>query len=167
MRIRAATDFDLPSIAALHIESCMDAYSHVFPAEFLNKRLPENLRRHWNSVEMTSEDLVLIAEDQAPIGFVAVWCRPSPFIDNLHVHPAQRSRGAGSALLAAAAERLTGRGHKSAYLWVFESNIGAIRLYRRLGGVVQERAARSVFGNDVMSLRIEWHDLAAIADSVR
>ena len=145
----------------------MDAYADVFPAEFLHKRLPGNLRKHWSGVEITGEDLVLIAEDQAPVGFVAVWCRPSPFIDNLHVQPAQRSRGIGSALLAAAAERLNGRGHKSAYLWVFESNSGAIRFYERLGGLQKQRAERTVFGYKVMSRRIEWHDLAVISEAVR
>jgi ribosomal protein S18 acetylase RimI-like enzyme len=167
MKIRPATRPDLEAITALHIESCKDAYSHIFPAEFLEEQLPENLRRHWRTIEIRREDLVLIAEEEALIGFVAVWCRPAPFIDNLHVRPFYRSKKVGTALMATVAEQLIGRGHKTAYLWVFESNGRAIRLYERLGGVQREKTERAVFGYDVLSCRIEWDNLNSILDCVR
>jgi ribosomal protein S18 acetylase RimI-like enzyme len=167
MNIRPATRLDLQAIAALHIESCRDAYSSIFPAAFLDEQLPEHLRSHWRAVEIREEDVVLVAEDAALIGFAAVWCRPSPFIDNLHVRPSHRSEKVGTALMAAVAEQLISRGHKTAYLWVFESNSAAIRFYERLGGVEKQRAGRSVFGYDVTSRKIEWDDLNAILDRVR
>jgi ribosomal protein S18 acetylase RimI-like enzyme len=166
VKIRLAVQEDLEAIAALHIESCTDAYAHVFPAEFLEERLPESLRSHWDTVAIRSEDLVLVAEEDAFIGFVAVWCRPSPFIDNLHVRPSDRSKKTGSTLMAAAAEQLIRRAHKTAHLWVFECNSGAIRFYRRLGGVLTERAERSVFGYNVMSRKIVWSDITSIVESV-
>ena len=122
---------------------------------------------HWSAIEIRSEDIVLIAEKDTPIGFIAVWCRPSPFIDNLHVSPSYRSNKVGTALMAAVAELLISRGHKTAYLWVFEANSKAIRFYERLGGVQKERAERAVLGYDVLSRKIEWYDLASILDSVR
>ena len=167
IKIRPATRPDLEAIAALHIESCRDAYSHIFPAEFLEEQLPENLRRHWRTIEIRSEDLVLIAEEDALVGFIAVWCRPAPFIDNLHVRPSHRSNKVGTALMAAVAEQLIDRGHKTAYLWVFESNGRAKRLYERLGGVKREKTERAVFGYDVLSRKIEWDDLTSILDCVR
>lgn len=167
MKIRPATIPDLEAIAALHIESCKNAYSHIFPAEFLEQRLPEHLRRHWNAAEISSEDSVLIAEDDGPIGFIAVWCRPAPFIDNLHVSPSSRSKKVGTTLMAAMAEQLIRRGHKTAYLWVFQSNSSAVRFYERLDGIQKERAERSVFGYGVMSRKIEWGDLTSILDRVR
>jgi len=167
MKIRPATRTDLEAIAALHIESCRDAYAHIFTAEFLEEQLPEILQRHWRTIELRREDLVLIAEEDALIGFVAVWCRPAPYIDNLHVRPSRRSNKAGTALMAAVAKQLIGRGHKTAYLWVFESNGRAIRLYDRLGGVQREKTERAVFGYDVLSRKIEWDDLTSILDCVR
>jgi ribosomal protein S18 acetylase RimI-like enzyme len=167
MKIRAVTRADLQTVASLHIESCKDSYSHIFPAEFLEGRLAEILRAHWSAVEIRSADIVLIAEEDAPIGFIAVWCRPSAFIDNLHVVPSHRSKRVGTALMAAAAEQLLYRGHNTAYLWVFESNSAAIRFYERLGGRQGERAERAVFGYDVPSRKIEWHDLTSILEVKR
>ena len=77
IKIRPATRPDLEAIAALHIESFRDAYSHIFPAEFLEEQLPENLRRHWRTIEMRREDLVLIAEEDALIGFVCCGLVPA------------------------------------------------------------------------------------------
>ena len=167
MKIRRATRSDLEAIAALHIESCRDSYSRIFPVEFLEEQLAEKLEMHWSAIEIKSEDIVLIAEEGTPIGFIAVWCRPHPFIDNLHVSPSHRSKKVGTALMAAAAERLIGQGHKTAHLWVFDSNSRAIRFYERLGGVQKERAERTVFGYTVSSRKIEWYDLASILYSVR
>jgi ribosomal protein S18 acetylase RimI-like enzyme len=167
MKIRPAAKSDLEAIAALHIESCTDAYSHIFPAGFLEGRLPESLRSHWRAVEIKGEDVVLVAEEKCLIGFIAVWCRPAPFIDNLHVRPSYRSKKIGTALMAAVVEQLISRGHKTAYLWVFDSNSRAISFYESLGGVEKERAARSVFGYDVMSRKIEWDDITSIVESVR
>lgn len=167
MRIRRATRSDLQAIAALHIESCKDSYSYIFPAEFLEEQLAKNLEMHWSAIEIKSEDIVLIAEEDTPIGFVAVWCRPYPFIDNLHVSPSHRSKKVGTVLMAAVAEQLIDQGHKTAYLWVFESNKKAIRFYERLGGVQKEKVKKAVFGYDVLSRKIEWHDIASIKDGVR
>jgi len=166
MRIRGATRSDLQTIAALHIQSCKDAYSEVFPTEFLEDRLSENLEMHWKAIEIKDEDIVLIAEEDIPIGFIAVWCRPYPFIDNLHVIPSHRSKKVGTDLMAAAAEQLINQGHKTAYLWVFESNKKAIRFYTRLGGVQKEKVKREVFGYEILSRKIEWHDLASILDYI-
>lgn len=123
------------------------------------------LARHWRRVDIRSQDIVLVAEADALIGFAAVWCRPVPFIDNLHVRPAYRSHKAGSALMKAVAQRLIRDGYRTAYLWVFESNPKAIRFYERLGGAPTDRAPKNVFGYDVPSLKIEWDDLARILEN--
>lgn len=53
-------------------------------------------------------------------------------------------------------------GHKTAYLWVFESNEKAIRFYERLGGIKKEQSMKNVFGYDVLSRKVEWDDLSKI-----
>jgi len=52
--------------------------------------------------------------------------------------------------------------HATAYLWVFESNEKAIRLYERLGGSQKEQVTKNVFGYEVLSRKIEWDDLTKI-----
>ena len=154
MKIRRATPSDLHCIAAIHVESWKDAYADVLPAEFMAGQLDQDLAQHWRKIEIHAEDIVLVAEEGLPVGFVSVWCRPIPFIDNLHVRPAHRSKKIGSALMKAAAEELIKKDHKTAYLWVFESNENAIRFYERLGGTQKEQAMKDIFGYEVLSRKI-------------
>ena len=163
MKIRRATQSDLKGIAAIHAASWQDAYSDDLPADFLAGPISRDLERHWIDVEMQNEDIVMVAEENSLVGFIAVWCRPNPFIDNLHVTPSQRSRKVGSALMKAVAKKLIDKGYKTAYLWVFQSNSKAIRFYERLGGIQKEQAMKNVFGHDVLSRKIEWDDLSTIA----
>ena len=165
MNIRRATPADFQEIAAIHIESWKDAYADVLPAAFMAGQIDLEMDQHWRGIEIQSQDIVLVAEADAIVGFVAVWCRPEPFIDNLHVRPSCRSHEVGSALMKAAAQELINHGHKTGYLWVFESNQKAIRFYERLGGAQTDRSNKNVFGHNVPSRKIEWEDLARILES--
>jgi ribosomal protein S18 acetylase RimI-like enzyme len=162
MKIRHATQSDLQAIAAIHAESWKDSYPDVLPAEFLAGQIDRDFKRHWNETQIQNGDIVLVAEEDALVGFIAVWCRPIPFIDNLHVRPCQRSKKIGSALMKAVAKELMRKGYHTAYLWVFESNEKAIRFYEGLGGSQKERAMKTIFGYDVLSRKIEWDDLSTI-----
>ena len=162
MKIRSATRSDFGEISRIQIDSWRDAYSDVLPAPFLNRHLSRELTAHWRNIEVRDQDLVLVAEEGATIGFIAVWCRPVAFIDNLHVRPPQRSKKVGSALMRAAADRLVDRGHKTAYLWVFESNEKAIRFYARLGGIQRELSVLNIFGYNMPCRKIEWPDLSVL-----
>jgi ribosomal protein S18 acetylase RimI-like enzyme len=165
MKIRRATQSDLQDIAAIHVESWKDSYSGVLSAEFMAGQIDRDLAQYWSEIEIQNEDIVLVAEENSLVGFVAVWCRPMPFIDNLHVRPSQRSKKVGSALMKAVAKELINTGHKTAYLWVFESNEKAIRFYERLGGTQKEQARKNVFGYEVLSRKIEWDDLTIICEN--
>jgi ribosomal protein S18 acetylase RimI-like enzyme len=166
MKVRHATQSDFQNIAAIHVESWKDSYSDVLPAEFLTAQIDRDLAQHWSEIEIQNEDIVLVAEENSLVGFVAVWCRPIPFIDNLHVKPSHRSKKVGSALMKEAAKELINKGHKTAYLWVFESNEKAIRFYMRLGGVQKEQARKTVFGYEILSRKIEWDDLSVICENL-
>jgi ribosomal protein S18 acetylase RimI-like enzyme len=162
--IRHAQPCDRGSIAAVQAESWRDAYAGLLPKEYLTGRLAQDLERHWSRVDIQPGDVVLVAEEDRVVGFVAVWCRPEPFVDNLHVKPAQRSRGVGSALMRAAARELIRQNQSSASLWVLESNRRALRFYERLGGVCSGRATKNLFGHELESLRVVWSDLTLIVE---
>ena len=165
MKIRHATQSDFQAIAAIHIESWKDSYSDVLPADFLDWKINRVFLKHWHEVKIQKNDIILVAEENLVTGFIAVWCRPIPFIDNLHVKPSYRSKKLGSALIKAVAKELIKKGHKTAYLWVFENNQKAIRFYERLGGIQKEQSMKTVFGYDVLSRKIEWDDLSLICKS--
>jgi ribosomal protein S18 acetylase RimI-like enzyme len=165
MKIRHATQSDLKDIAAIHAESWKDSYSDDLPKEFLAGQISRDFARHWAEIEIRDEDIVLVAEENSLIGFVAVWCRPIPFIDNLHVTPSQRSKKVGTALMKVVAKELINKGHKTAYLWVFQSNEEAILFYERLGGIQKEQSMKNVFGYNILSRKIEWDDLSIIFEN--
>ena len=162
MKIRTATKADLPEIASLHIQSWRNAYAEVLPKDFLGDPIEREFTRYWHDIDLGDEDVVMVAEDDDLLGFIAVWCRPTPYIDNLHVKPSLRSKGIGSALLISAVEELLARGHKTAYLWVFTRNQKAVRFYERMGGIVAEKAPQDIFGYSIPSLKIQWKDLATL-----
>ena len=134
MRIRPAKRDDTQAIAAVQSVSWKDAYKGMLPDEYLGNDVADELARHWKALEICPKDVVLVAEEGEIIGFVAVWCRPDPFIDNLHVLPDWRSKGVGKKLMTAAAEQLVQLSHSTAYLWVLEENDRAVKLYEELGG---------------------------------
>jgi ribosomal protein S18 acetylase RimI-like enzyme len=164
--IRPATRDDLPAIASIHLASWRDAYSEILPTDYLADQVQLDLQAHWDRQEVLPLDVVLLADTvEGPVGFVAVWCRSSPFIDNLHVLPSMRSGGIGVALMRAAARRLLAMGHSTAHLWVFESNVAAIRFYERLGAVKARHATKELYGQAVPSVRMQWSDLSTIGVS--
>jgi ribosomal protein S18 acetylase RimI-like enzyme len=168
MDIRPAIEDDLTTIASIHATSWRDAYAGILPADYLRDQVQQDLEAYWKQREILPQDVVLVADtSDGPVGFIAVWCRPSPFIDNLHVLPSMRSRGIGAALMEAAAGRLIAQGHSTAHLWVFERNEAAIRFYQRLGAIKGGQEMKEVFGHKVPSLRLEWSDLGAIGTNSR
>jgi ribosomal protein S18 acetylase RimI-like enzyme len=166
MLIRTACEADREAIAEVQTESWKDTYAKELPASYREHRLGVDHARHWATVVMEESDVVLVAEtSQRPTGaridgFIAVWCRPEPFIDNLHVRPSCRSQGLGGALMRDAVRRLVQAGHKSAYLWVVASNSDAIRFYQRLGGVESARADKDLFEHPAPHIKMTWTDLS-------
>ena len=163
MTLRPATDHDLTAIAALQAESWRDRYRGLLSDDYLKNRVLADLQHHWQAVTLRREDVVLVAEDAGQaVGFIAVWCDPDPYIDNLHVLPSQRSKGTGRRLMQAAARQLMNLGHSTAYLWVLEGNQGALRFYEGLGGRQMERAGKDIFGRTLPSIKVAWTDLSVI-----
>ncbi|GJL94679.1 MAG: N-acetyltransferase [Hyphococcus sp.] len=164
MNIRSATEADYDAIAEVHTESWRDSYKGILPDDYLSEQAAVDLRARWDDVDITPEDCVLVAEEDGKItGFIVVWGRPSPFIDNLHVRPSIRSGGVGAKLMCAAAAKLQSDGQTTAYLWVMADNPRARAFYERLGGVVTGEEEKDIFGNKALNYKIEWPDISVIS----
>ncbi len=145
--------------------SWREAYRGILPASYLENDVGDDLARQWRNQTVGDDDVMLVAEDPDIIGFIAVWCRPDPFIDNLHVLPEHRSKGLGQQLMGHAAQELGCRGHKIAHLWVLEDNRRARAFYERLGGQEVETKTKPIFGHDLLHVKIMWNDLALLSAS--
>ena len=163
MNIRPASPPDFADIARVHAASWKDVYRGVLSDEFLDGRADDELLASWRRADISEDDCVLVAEENGDLlGFIAVWCKPNPFIDNLHVAPGRRSQGLGERLIRAAADILFERGHGTAYLYVMEQNLRARSFYERLGGMVAGKEEKVFFGDKALNLKIEWKDLSPL-----
>ena len=158
--IRPADDEDRAAIATFHANSWRDAYRGMLPDAYLAGPVETDLQEKWANREITDRDVLLIADLVGElIGFIAVWCRPDPFVDNLHVKPAFRSKGLGRKLMERAAQDLLENGHSKLSLDVFTTNLRAIAFYEGLGGIRDKQETKEIFGNPVDLITIVWPDL--------
>ncbi|WP_238993501.1 GNAT family N-acetyltransferase [Nocardioides caldifontis] len=114
---------------------------------------PDHEVRAWLAARTAADETWVAEQDGAVVGyarFTAEW------LDDLYVHPDHAGGGVGSALL----ELVRGLRPGGFGLWVFESNAGARRFYRRHGLVEVERTDGSGNEERAPDVRMVWPDPA-------
>jgi GNAT superfamily N-acetyltransferase len=144
--VRRGVAEDGPAIAALYTAARVHAVPQMPPAmhtaeedvAFYSRRVAEDDVTAW------------VAEaDGEVLGFAL--CTPT-FLDGLYVRPELKGQGIGSLLLDVVEAT-----HPDGYeLWVFESNLGARRLYERRGLVEVERTDGSGNEERAPDIRMAW-----------
>ncbi len=92
----------------------------------------------WTTDEEWDPSAWFVAESGGELAAAAL-CWTTGFVKDLAVHPAQRRRGIGRALLAHVAEEFRRRGAPAISLKVDATNLPALRLYESIGMRVVER----------------------------
>ena len=164
--VRDAERSEFAALAALQIRSWRDVYRGIMPDSYLDDEIEDDLHARWQKLRPSGDDLVLIAEDGGLCGLITVWCKPDPYVDNLHVEPGERSKGVGERLMRTAARRLIQNGYNSVSLHVAADNLRAAAFYRRLEGSfgIVERKQQE-HGGPVDAIEVVWHDLTRLAAS--
>lgn len=169
--IRPITSEDAAVLAHLHASSWRSAYRGLFSDGFLARDVDADRHHVWTGrmETLSSREFGFIAEvDGTPGGFIFVRAAHDPgwgsMLDNLHVLEPFRSQGVGRRLIAAAMQVLIDREHReSVWLWVFEPNTAARRVYARLGGREAERAVeRAPDGAERAKWRVVWESPHAL-----
>jgi ribosomal protein S18 acetylase RimI-like enzyme len=164
--VRSARPADWAAIAELHVASWRDAYRGLMPPDFLAGPVERELTRQWRETLGTRRRagaVMLAVASREVAGFVAAWQEGSIcHIDHLHVRPGLRGAGIGRRLLGAAARRLRDQGARSADLWVFAANHGALRFYHRLGGQVGPVVERETFGQALPERCVTWSSIGPL-----
>ena len=168
MNIRVANAADAAVIADLHAESWRIAYRGMLQDDYLDREIFAERLGLWEARFRTpaANQYVTVAEVDAKVaGFACAYGGEDPvwgsFLDNLHVSPASKRSGIGSALMRDVAQwSLRSWPDRGMYLWVLESNTSAIRFYERIGG---RRAGEGVWnppdGGEYRKLRYAWDEL--------
>lgn len=163
LRMRNARAADAAAIASLHLSSWRDAYRGILPDGFLDGPLEAILQHRWDEAlagRLRAGAVVLATAGGDLAGFVAAWREGSNcHVDNLHVLPGARGAGIGRALLGHAAARLQAQGCRTADLFCFALNTGALRFYRELGAAIGPEQEGDVFGQTVLERRCAWADI--------
>jgi GNAT superfamily N-acetyltransferase len=145
--VRLATVEDALAVADLYTAARVHAVPQMPPALHTNEE-----DRAYVAARLAEPDVeVWVAEaDGEIVGFAQ--CTPT-FLDGLYVAPARKGQGIGSLLLD-----VVDATHPDGYeLWVFESNVGARRLYERRGLVVVERTDGAGNEEKAPDLRMARH----------
>ncbi len=166
MIIRDAKPSEYQALAWLQIRSWRSVYRGIMPDWYLDEGIEEDQLTRWANLAPAGDDMILVAEDDGLLGFVTVWCRPNPFIDNLHVAPGLRSKGTGKLLMRGVANRLIAAGHNHVSLSVAAENVRAITFYQRLEGSFGEvEALEHGHLGPVNAIRVTWSDLKGLSQA--
>jgi ribosomal protein S18 acetylase RimI-like enzyme len=142
LELRDAASRDAAALSALNLASWRTAYAHMLPPSYLaGLDLSAWEARMRERIADADERRFVIVGCEGPrcVGYVRGGPdRDDPSADAGEVHaiyidPTAVGRGVGSALLAAAEERLARAGFSHASLWVFTRNVEARRFYERQG----------------------------------
>lgn len=137
LRVRKALPEDAQRIARIHRDSWRLAYAGILRRSDLDRLTLRRLIPRWRE---TLRGVAVVEVDGRVEGFVTIGPTRDPDmvgfageIFMLYVHPDAWGRGAGRALLDAAAATLSRRGHRWLVLWVLAENTAAQAFYRRMG----------------------------------
>ena len=152
VRVRPPVESDAPRLAGIHISAWRAAYRKVMSDEYLDGLNPEAQTRGWrrNIAEPRPGTFHLVAEtDNGVAGFCifgpaegagdadaeagSASASATGQLYAINVHPDSWTLGVGSALFAAAEEKLMSLGYTRAFLWVEANNERAIDFYTNRG----------------------------------
>lgn len=137
---------DAADIAVIHYQSWRHAYQNLLPQAYIGAN--NNLQQKsamWQEILPNPKVTTLIAKDEAQrsLGFIS-YCQTKAGVEitTIYVLPDIQSSGVGSALIAAALDRITQTKQEShpaskppvkVALWVLQSNQSAINFYLKRG----------------------------------
>ena len=124
--IRLVTDDNIYQAAVIHSAAWKQSHSSFCTPEFVAIHTPERQMGYLRSALEKGAKLYMLFEAKRPVGIVSI---SENLIENLYVLPEEQGKGYGTKLLRFAIEQC--KGH--ATLWVLNNNLGARRLYTRLG----------------------------------
>lgn len=140
--VRPPVETDAPTLADIQIEAWRAAYRGVMSDEYLDTMDRERYAAGWarNITNPKPGTTHLVAQAGSEVVGVCILGpatdesnAPAGQIYAINVHPEWWANGAGSALFAAAEEKLVSLEYVRAFLWVEAGNTRAIDFYTKRG----------------------------------
>jgi len=167
--VRLGRESDIDRVAEIKIHNWADTYSGLIAPAVLRTFLDREHALAELSESIALPDAVFLVAETASrevAGFALAYLahESEPWLESLHVAREFRGRGAGTRLMRVVAALLLARGYKSLRLGVVKGNVGAGRLYERLGAeLIGVEPATWAVGVDHEIYR--WADLAPLTQA--
>jgi ribosomal protein S18 acetylase RimI-like enzyme len=171
VRLRRAVVDDADAIERVRTDTWRDAYRGLMPDSLLDGLGYDATRRRSQMSALPAHQFVLVADDDgAVVGFCVGGRSRMP--DNrfrgevyaIYVLPEHHGRGAGRALLQAAAQELVDRGFLSMIIWVLRENTPSRRFYCGVRAAhtpsSRRRRSRAVGADGRTESGYGWEDIA-------
>ena len=116
---------NLLEAAAIHSVSWQDSHRSFCSPVFIALHTPERQREYLRGKMDKGSRVYMLVKDR-PVGVVSV---TGSLIEDLYILPEMQNKGYGTELLQFAISLCP----DTPTLWILENNVGAARLYRRMG----------------------------------
>jgi GNAT superfamily N-acetyltransferase len=144
--LRPAEEADAGPVAEVYLAARRAAVPSMPPPVH-----PDHEVRAWLAQRLKHDETWVAEEEGEVVAFARM---TAEWLDDLYVHPEHAGAGIGSALI----DLVKGLRPDGFGLWVFESNHGARRLYRRHGLAEVERTDGSGNEEQAPDVRMVWPD---------
>jgi GNAT superfamily N-acetyltransferase len=170
IELRPAKFSDHTAIAKIHTESWQKNYRNILSNQFLDNKVEEERLAFWHrrlSSLMASQQVTVASVNDCITGFSWLFIDYDPqygtLLDNLHVRQDFQNNGVGKLLMKNCARVILEKAKsRKMYLWVYELNQNARKVYEHLGGNWLHTARkRNVDGTGANACRYVWEDIAS------
>jgi ribosomal protein S18 acetylase RimI-like enzyme len=167
VRVRRAVVDDADAIERVRTDTWRHTYRGLMPDSLLDGLGYDATRRRALMSAMPPDQFVLVVEEGGAVfGFCIGGPSRTPVdrfggeIYAVYVLPEYHGRGAGRALLEAAAKELLARGFASMIIWVLRENAPSRRFYERMGGVHVRDEDREIQSVRITESGYGWEDIS-------
>jgi GNAT superfamily N-acetyltransferase len=141
IELRPAQFSDYPAIANIQAQSWQKNYRNILSDQFLDEEVEKERLAFWHKRFLSSpatQQVMLATDYQNIVGFSCLYLDYDPhygsLLDNLHIRQEFQNSGIGKMLIQNCAETVLQKAKTpKMYLWVYEANVNARKVYGHLG----------------------------------
>lgn len=170
IELRPAKFSDYTAIAEIHTESWQKNYRNILSDQFLDGEVEEERLAFWQrrlSSLMASQQVTVATNHDTIVGFSCLFIDYDPLygtlLDNLHVLHEFQNKGIGKLLMKNCAGMILEKAKDpKMYLWCYEANENARKVYEHLGGNCLHIVRKSnVDETEANACRYVWQDVTS------
>jgi GNAT superfamily N-acetyltransferase len=168
--LRTAKFSDYTAIAKIHTESWQKNYRNILSARFLDNEIEEDRLKFWQNrlaSAMPTQKITVAVNNENIVGFSCLFLNYDSLygslLDNLHVREEFQNSGLGKLLMKNCARLiLENATDRKMYLWVYEANQNARKVYEHLGGAHIHTVRKSnLDGTEANACKYVWEDVTS------